>query len=72
MSVQLLFLSYSQPSKEIGTLLWSGIFGGLKGVDGTMMSLLNTVEVTVLENKMMTAIGFLHVLGLALLISGWI
>lgn len=37
-----------------------------------MMSLLNTVEVTVLENKMMTAIGFLHVLGLALLISGWI
>lgn len=26
MSVQPLFLSYSEPSKEIGTLLWSGIF----------------------------------------------
>lgn len=72
MSVQLLFLSYSQPSKEIGTLLWSGIFWGVGGEEGTMMRLLNTVEVTVLENKIMTAIGFLQVLELALLMSGWI
>lgn len=72
MSVQLLFLSYSQPSKEVVTLLWSGIFGGVGEEEGTMTSLLNTVEVTVLENKIMTAIGFLQVLELALLISGWI
>lgn len=52
----------------------SGVFGG----GGTMMFRLNIVKVTMLENRIMAAISFLQkkhriqVLGLAILIFGWI
>lgn len=60
LSIQPLFLSYSEPSKEIGTLLWSGVLFFFWGGEGTMMSLLKTVEVNMLENEIMTAICFLQ------------